>query len=130
VVSSVLRPESVPGKALSYAITHDQIIASTASLAELTEVLRRPKFSRALALAEIEFHLDRLTAIFEVVEAVHTVSDCVDLKDNMILELALSGRADIIISGDDHLLRLHPWRGILILKPADYLALKAGDDLP
>ena len=125
VVSSVLRPESIPAKAISHAIVHDQIIASATSLAELSDVLRRPKFSRALTLAEIEFHLNRLTAVFEVVEVVHTVRDCVDLKDNMILELALSGGADIILSGDDHLLRLHPWRGIRILKPADYLALKA-----
>jgi predicted nucleic acid-binding protein len=41
----------------------------------------------------------------------------------MILECALSGNADIILTGDDHLLRLHPWRGILILTPAQYLAL-------
>jgi predicted nucleic acid-binding protein len=60
---------------------------------------------------------------------IHTVRDCVDLKDNMILELALSGGADIIISGDDHLLRLHPWRGIRILKPADYHTLKPTDGL-
>jgi len=126
----VLRPESVPAKAMSHAIAHDQIIASSASLAELGDVLRRPKFSRALTLAEIEFHLNRLTAVFEVVEVVHTVRDCVDLKDNMILELALSGGADIIISGDDHLLRLHSWRGVRILKPVEYLALQAGRALP
>jgi putative PIN family toxin of toxin-antitoxin system len=57
------------------------------------------------------------------VEPTHTVKDCVDPKDNMILECALSGNADIILTGDDHLLRLHPWRGILILTPAQYLAL-------
>ncbi len=128
VVSSVLRPGSVPAQALSHAIVHDQIIASAASLAELTGVLRRPKFSRDLALAEIEFHLNRLTAIFELVKVTHTVRDCVDLKDNMILELALSGGADVVISGDDHLLRLHPWRGIRILKPVEYLALQAAND--
>jgi len=109
---------------MSHAIFHDQIIGSTASVAELTEVLRRPKFSRALTLAVIEFHLARLTAVFEVVEVVHTVRDCVDPKDNMILELALSGGANIILSGDDHLLRMNPWRGIRILRPAEYLELK------
>jgi predicted nucleic acid-binding protein len=69
-----------------------------------------------------------LTAIFELVKVTHTVRDCVDLKDNMILELALSGGADVVISGDDHLLRLHPWRGIRILKPVEYLALRAAND--
>jgi predicted nucleic acid-binding protein len=58
VVSSVLRPGSVPAQALSHAIAHDQIIASAASLAELTGVLRRPKFSRDLTLAEIDFSFE------------------------------------------------------------------------
>ncbi len=107
MISAVLRPGSVPAQALSHAIRHDQIIASTASIAELTAVLRRPKFSRDLTLTEVEFHLKRLTAVFEVVEVTQTVRDCVDPKDDMILELALSGRADVILSGDDHLLR-HP----------------------
>ncbi len=62
------------------------------------------------------------TAVFEMVEIMHEVHDCIDIKDNKFLELALSGKADAIVSGDDHLLRLHPWRGIPILKPADYLA--------
>ena len=31
--------------------------------------------------------------------------------------------AEIIVSGDDDLLVLHPWRGVRILRPADYLAL-------
>ena len=93
-------------------------------------MLRRPKFTRTLALEEVEVHLNRLTGIFEVVDIVHTVRDCVDPKDNIILELALSVDADIILTGDDHLLRLHPWRGVRILKPADYLALQTAIDLP
>ncbi len=54
---------------------------------------------------------------------VHTVTDCVDPKDNKFLELALSGDADLILTGDDHLLRLRPWRGIPILTPREFLEL-------
>jgi predicted nucleic acid-binding protein len=35
---------------------------------------------------------------------------------------ALAGKADFI-TGDADLLSLHPWRGIAILSPADFLAL-------
>ncbi len=40
---------------------------------------------------------------------------CRDPDDDKFLELALSGDADVIVSGDDDLLVLHPFRGIPIL---------------
>ncbi|MFZ1426928.1 MAG: putative toxin-antitoxin system toxin component, PIN family [Geminicoccaceae bacterium] len=54
------------------------------------------------------------------------MADCRDAKDNKYLELALAAAADVIISGDTDLLVLHPWRGVRILRPAEYLA-EAGD---
>ena len=53
------------------------------------------------------------------------VTDCRDPKDNKFLELALVAGADLIVSSDADLLVLSPWRGIPILKPAEYLALKS-----
>jgi predicted nucleic acid-binding protein len=50
------------------------------------------------------------------------VTDCRDPKDDKYLELALAASADRIVTGDDDLLVLHPWRGVRILGPADYLA--------
>jgi len=41
----------------------------------------------------------------------------------MLLDLAVNGNADFIITGDDHLLRLNPFRGITILTPMAYLEL-------
>jgi len=38
------------------------------------------------------------------------VTDCRDPKDNKILALAWSGHADLIVTGDEDLLCLHPWR--------------------
>jgi uncharacterized protein len=51
------------------------------------------------------------------------VTDCRDPKDDKYLELALAAGAEIIVSSDDDLLVLHPWRGVHILRPADYLSL-------
>jgi putative PIN family toxin of toxin-antitoxin system len=50
------------------------------------------------------------------------VRECRDPKDDKFLELALDGQADLLVTGDEDLLALHPWRGIPILSPADYLA--------
>ena len=44
-------------------------------------------------------------------------SDCRDPKDDKFLELALNGKATHIVSGDEDLLVLHPFRGIPILTP-------------
>jgi predicted nucleic acid-binding protein len=51
------------------------------------------------------------------------VTDCRDPKDDKYLELALAAGAETIVSSDDDLLVLHPWRSVRILRPADYLAL-------
>ena len=50
-----------------------------------------------------------------------TITACRDPKDNKFLELAVSGQANLIISSDNDLLVLHPFRGIFILKPVAFL---------
>jgi predicted nucleic acid-binding protein len=57
-------------------------------------------------------------------EPVDSVTECRDNKDNKYLELALAARASIIVSSDDDLLVLDPWRGIRILRPIDYIRLR------
>jgi putative PIN family toxin of toxin-antitoxin system len=66
--------------------------------------------------------LESLSDALEPV-SVHThLQFCRHSKDDKFLELAIDGRADVIITGDKDLLVLHPFRGIAILSPADYLA--------
>ena len=56
-----------------------------------------------------------------MVEIAETFTDCRDAKDNKFLELAVSGKADCIVSGDADLLVLNPFRGIPILTPREFL---------
>ena len=58
----------------------------------------------------------------ELVEVTTVVTDCRDAKVNKFLELALDGKATHIVSGDEDLLVLHPFRGLPILTPQDFLA--------
>jgi putative PIN family toxin of toxin-antitoxin system len=46
---------------------------------------------------------------------------CRDLRDDKFLEVAVHGRADVIVTGDADLLALDPFRGIAILTPDEYL---------
>lgn len=50
-----------------------------------------------------------------------TVADCPDNDDNRILECALAAEASYIITGDNHLLKRHPFRGIQILTARQFL---------
>ena len=100
------------------------LISSPALLAELARVIDRPKFevillrtntSRAQTLAEV-----RLLA--EVIDPPPLAQPvCRDRDDDVVLALAIAAQADIVISGDDDLLCLHPFEGIPVLTPAQAL---------
>jgi len=51
-VSAALLPESVPRQAFDIAIANARVLVSAATIIELEEVLRRPKFNRYLTEAE------------------------------------------------------------------------------
>ncbi|MDO9532082.1 MAG: putative toxin-antitoxin system toxin component, PIN family [Deltaproteobacteria bacterium] len=53
------------------------------------------------------------------------ISVIVDDPDNRILECAVEGQADLIISGDHHLTDLKNYQGIKIIAPSTFLALIA-----
>lgn len=54
------------------------------------------------------------------------IDTCRDPKDNKVLELAVSGKAHCIVTGDEDLLILNPFRGIPILTAGEFLQLFAG----
>lgn len=49
------------------------------------------------------------------------ITACRDSNDNMVLEAAVAGSADVIVSGDEDLLVLHPFEGIDIIGPAAFI---------
>jgi putative PIN family toxin of toxin-antitoxin system len=121
-VSAVLLPRSVPRQAFDKAAVLGRLLVSEATIAELDEVLRRPKFNKyVLEEKRLEF-LAALIRSAEAVEVTEIIAECRDPKDNKFLELAVSGKASHIVSGDTDLLALHPFRGIAILTPQSFLA--------
>ena len=94
------------------------MISSEELLAELQDVL-----SRKLMWPQrsVDLTLDRIRKTAEMVNPEFDLTDCVDPDDNRILEAAVEGRADCIVSGDKHLLRLKTFRGIEILTAHDFL---------
>ena len=75
---------------------------------ELHDVVSRPKFDRYVTPSERERFLGLLLRDAHLVEITESIRTCRDPKDDQVLELAVCGPADWIITGDADLLVLAP----------------------
>ena len=105
------------------AVARGRLLVSDNTIAELIEVLRRPKFDKYLSESRRLEFLSALVREAEVIDVVDAITDCRDPKDNKFLELAVSGKASHIVTGDSDLLVLHPFRDIAIVSPQSFLAI-------
>jgi putative PIN family toxin of toxin-antitoxin system len=121
LVSAALLPPSVPRQIVDLAMQHGVVLLSEASFKELDEIIRRPKFDKYVSQQRRLEFLVSLVVSAEVVPVSVTIYDCRDPKDNKFLELAISGQASHIVSGDTDLLVLHPFRGIAVMTPNAFL---------
>jgi putative PIN family toxin of toxin-antitoxin system len=121
VIGALLFEQSVPGRAFHAALDHGEILLSQATAAELSDVLGRKKFDRYVTREERDQFLVRLLRKATVVAIGEEIRACRDLKDDKFLELAVSGGASCLITGDQDLLVLSPFRGIPIMTSAQFL---------
>ncbi|ETW95605.1 MAG: DNA-binding protein [Candidatus Entotheonella factor] len=121
-VSAVLLPRSVPRQAFDRAMAHGTVLISSATVAELNDVLRRPHFDRYVHEDERLEFLATLVRDAELVIVTEVMTDCRDPNDNKFLELAVSGQASHIVSGDEDLRVLHPFRSVQIVTSQAFLA--------
>jgi uncharacterized protein len=92
-----------------------QVLFSDDLFSELLEVLQRPKFKKYFSSAAIEQLIILLYEKTEWVDVVIEFTDCRDGKDNFLLDLSVSGRANYLITGDSGLLVLNPFHGVEIV---------------
>jgi putative PIN family toxin of toxin-antitoxin system len=94
------------------------LLVSPVIMRELARVLRdRARWQDSEVLAQLKL-LARIAKIVSPTMTVQAVSD--DESDNRILECALAGRADLIVSGDHHLKKLKTFHHIAIVRPVDF----------
>ena len=92
-----------------------------ATFEEVRTRILRPKFDRYVSAAAREAFVAGLPAASDWVAITGAVMGCRDPDDDKFLETAITGEASAIVSGDNDLLAMHPFRGIPILRPADFL---------
>ena len=122
LISRLLLPDSVPAQAVHEIVTGATLLSSEATIGELADVLARTKFDPYVSVADRQQFLRLLSRVTEIVPITHTVRVCRDPRDDKFLELAVNGEATLIVTGDNDLLSLNPFRDIPIIKPAAYLS--------
>lgn len=122
LISAALLQRSTSARAFARALEEFQVIQSEETLGELIDVITRSKFARYLDEERRSRFLFVLAQASGLIGVRTRVTECSDPKDNKFLELAVDGNAQLIVSGDSHLLDLHPFRGIAIVSPGELLA--------
>ncbi|MDJ0616243.1 MAG: putative toxin-antitoxin system toxin component, PIN family [Calothrix sp. MO_192.B10] len=125
-ISALLNPEGTPRKVINIAISQFLILQSEATYQELESRISKKKFDKYLEENDrFKFLLAvRNESLF--IDIVHQTEICSDSDDNKFLELAVSGNASYIITGDKDLLILNTYQGIAIITPANFLSIAQG----
>ena len=99
------------------------LIESPDLIKEFISVISRPKFNFISKEEKNEFivSLLQICNLVEHKKKLDIVKE--DPKDNIVLEAALEGKAEFIITGDNHLLKLKEFKGIKIITPKDFLEI-------
>jgi putative PIN family toxin of toxin-antitoxin system len=97
-----------------------KIVVSDEMLKELSEVSRRPKFKNIFTVKRIKELFSLLDNYATVVLPSRKVNVCRDVKDNFLLEIALEGKADYLVTGDEDILMLVSFHNTKIINPKDF----------
>ncbi len=118
-ISAFAIPGGSAEKAILKIIENDiHLVISKAIIHELLDVLAR-KFGRdAEELARVAVYLSELG---EMVSPKRKIKILKDDPDNRILECAIAGRADMIVTGDQAMLRLGEYEGVRIITLKEFL---------
>ena len=101
--------------------TKIKLITSKALIDEFVDTLHKPKFVNLIPPEDSRVLISFLKNHAVLIKPRHHVRICRDAKDNFLLELALSSDCDCVVSGDNDLLALSPFRNIPIITPAEFV---------
>jgi putative PIN family toxin of toxin-antitoxin system len=121
LISHLLIPTGIPAKAIRKGMHMGQLIVSDDTLNELASVISRPKFDRYISLQNRKDFFRFLGRVVKRVTIIRNIQACRDPKDDKFLELVVNGQSETIITGDEDLLALNPFRSIRIITASEFL---------
>lgn len=121
LVSAYIIGSGLPARLYEYALVEADLLFSAETLVELQSVLRRPKFDRYVTRKHREDAYEKVLLFAQIVTPSKHFSLSADPKDNKFIDVAITGQADFIVSGDKRdLLSLGAVDGIPILSARDF----------
>ena len=133
IISSMLSSKGPPARIMeAWEAEQFDILTSPALLRELKRAIHYPHVQRYYKGPEKKIdaflrEFQRAAVMVEPENTLEVIEE--DPADDRVLECAVAGRADYIVSGDNHLLKREDYRGIIILRPRVFLAvLKLGSE--
>ena len=131
LVRAVIKPTGSVGPVLQRLRRREYtLLISRATLDETADVLYRPRLRTKYQLSNrvLRATIRLIVLRSELIRPDRRIVACRDPRDDKFLEVAVSGRAQVIVSGDEDLLTLNPFERIPIVTPARFLArLDEGD---
>jgi len=125
-LSAAINPDGLSAEALYRALEEYQLLHSTQTLEELVTRLNSGKICKYSTEKSRNTITSDVEQASKIVEVEHRTTACRDPKDNKFLELAVSGEAKYILSGDKDLLDMGQCQGIEILSPRGFLEAGTG----
>ena len=105
-ISALLNPSGTPKKVINLAVSQCIVLQSRVTYQELETRLSKKKFYKYLTQKDRADFLASLTRKSLFIDITHKTTICSDLDDNKFLELAVSGMANYLITGDNDLLSI------------------------
>jgi len=121
LVSFAIRPNAAFEKIFDYVAANGVLLVSEETLFELLTVLSRDKFRKYIPIDQSLDYVDWYAGISELISVTESVVASRDPKDDKFLALAIAGKADCILAGDNDLLGLVTFNGIPICRPSDFI---------
>ena len=119
-VSAALKEQSMPAMAVRVIEKRGILLKSQETEQQLLDVISRPYFAAVISPSIHEW-IRQMLLRAELVTIRERIKECRDPTDDKFLDLAVTGQADFIVSGDNDLLVLNPFRNIPIVPPAAFV---------
>ena len=125
LISAALRPDGPP-RAVVDALRKERgvLLFSDETYDEVRTRLLLPKFDHYVSRKGRSVFLAQLIAVSEWVPIARAKLGCRDADDDKLLETALMGAANCLVTGDRDLLEMSPFQNIPVLTPADFIDLR------
>ncbi len=118
-ISAFIIPNSKAEKAILKVLdSNDSLIISKSIIDEILSVLSSKFYRNSEAISHTALYLSEIAQIVEPNREIHIFKD---EPDNRVLECALQGKADAIVTGDKVMLKLKEFEGIKIISLKEYL---------